>query len=72
MEATTEKEPNWVSGMGWGSLLAPGHRVGERTSEGDVSPYTLGGTYWALNSGPIVQMGTLRWAWIDPRLPYLG
>lgn len=57
---------NPVGELGWG-----GHKAGEPSAPGHrregaqrgSSPHPLGGMFRALNSGPIVEMGTLRWTW---------
>lgn len=49
----TGENPNW-GGRGLGGALS--------TAQRGLCPYPLEGTCWALNSGPCVQVGRLRWA----------
>lgn len=65
MEAPTEKEPNWVSwgrvGMRSGSPLSPRIQPGGKEVRGGCELLPFGKNVLGLDSGPIVQMGTLRW-----------
>lgn len=42
MEAPTEKEPSWVSGMGWGSPLSPRTPRGGKDVRGGCESLHLG------------------------------